>query len=606
MGGFKCYHAHCSTRRVSAAWDALPERCKSRVREEFPEAFSGKKKKPDVAAMVVVAAPPVVLPVGAPSWSAGAQADLDAELASVVAKAGNGDGRAQRILDRGQKRAEAPLALHAGWKTSLDRVDIRPLTDDELARLALHVRWTEKTLVKTVSNLSDYLVWDPRFWSNGRPCVFKHSRSGGVCFQNPPWDTGHGGWRGPNNYDASMLCKYLEQAHHITVSPDVANQIIQAAAAVKSFDPLVENMKRLGASWDGVGRLDKLIGLEGSGALIECDSGDPEYLRLCGRYWMVSLAKRCIEPGAQADSMLMLTGTYGVGKTSFFRELGKALHEASEREDSGIFVNIHLDNKVDEIEARIADAALVLIDELSGVNKQTVNAFKSLMTATEATFRRTYARHSENVKRSAVFCGTGNNESVGYDKETLRRLWPVNVSKPIDRARVENESRLMLAEAVHRALAGEVYWPNSEAQHRLFYAKRRGFIAMDEGAGLYIQEGIRNIIGEGMAGCDIPKVSRVVKDYVYVSFDGLCEYVKNRAGMLCPIHKPQVAQALERSGFTRRRFRAAPRADGEDDVSGRVWGRPLDAGTLPGRRSGAGSSSPQGSWDPGDGARDDV
>ena len=66
--------------------------------------------------------------------------------------------------------------------------------------------------------------------------------------------------------------------------------------------------------WDGVNRLDSVL-VNYAGA------DDTNFNRKVGKIWMISAVARIFQPGCKADAVLILEGSQGAGKSTFFETL---------------------------------------------------------------------------------------------------------------------------------------------------------------------------------------------------------------------------------------------------------------------------------------------
>ena len=70
-----------------------------------------------------------------------------------------------------------------------------------------------------------------------------------------------------------------------------------------------------GLAWDGIPRLDRLL-------IAYFGAEDSPYVQAVTRKTLTAAVARAMAPGVKFDSMLILSGAQGLGKSTFFRLLG--------------------------------------------------------------------------------------------------------------------------------------------------------------------------------------------------------------------------------------------------------------------------------------------
>lgn len=241
-----------------------------------------------------------------------------------------------------------------------------------------------------------------------------------------------------------VLANYLEtSAHALSFSVSVCFDQLGLLLKERSYDPVKKFLE--GLVWDRTPRLDFF-----SEKCLKPVSGSPQLNRKIGVKFMISAVARALSPGCQVDTMLILTGAGGVGKTSFVRELAGG-HYSS--------LSYSVGNK--DSYMQIAKAWIVEMAELSAMRKSDRESFRGFITDTQNDYRPPYARAVVSQKRACVFVGTSNDESPISDVEGLRRYWPMEV-KSIDLKWLRENREQLFAEAVVRYREGEPYWLNQD------------------------------------------------------------------------------------------------------------------------------------------------
>lgn len=246
--------------------------------------------------------------------------------------------------------------------------------------------------------------------------------------------------------DDVYLRAYLERWWHIDNKEKILSALT-AAANKAAFDPVMDYLR--GLKWDGVERLDTML-VRWMGA------EDTPYVRAATRKWMCGAVKRALEPGCKFDSLLVLTGGQGIGKSELGRQLSKGWFSDSLNK---------LDNDKDSQDA-VRGVWIVELAELASLRKGEMESIKNFTSKQVDEFRPAYARCKVSCPRRCVFYGTTNDKSFLRDRTGNRRFWPVEV-QGVGRgekvyAELGAEVDQLWAEAVVRYKAGERLFMDGE------------------------------------------------------------------------------------------------------------------------------------------------
>ncbi len=213
--------------------------------------------------------------------------------------------------------------------------------------------------------------------------------------------------------------------------------VVGVVARLKSYSPVADYLSTL--TWDGVPRLDNwMISYLGA------SEDDPDYLRAVGPRILISAVARAHTPGCQADSMLILEGEQGTGKSSAVRILAGQWFDDTELDltnlkDSGM---------------QLRNVWLYEWGELAGLRRNEIARVKSWVSKRDDRFRAPYAPEVESQPRHCVFIGTCN-PAGDYLADTTgnRRFWPV-LCGAIDLKGLARDRDQLWAEAQARYQAG--------------------------------------------------------------------------------------------------------------------------------------------------------
>lgn len=209
-------------------------------------------------------------------------------------------------------------------------------------------------------------------------------------------------------------------------------------------NPLIDDIES--EQWDGTPRLEEMF-ITGFGA------PDTGYAREVGRCWMLSAIARAYDPGCQVDTMLILEGKQGIGKSQALKILGGRWY-VEMRADIG-----EKDFILAAHSGWIAD-----IIELGAFKYADFTRIKGEITARVDTIRVPYGRAVEDRPRRFVLTGTTNTRDYLRDETGNRRFWPIECNAAqgdtINLAWVRQFRGQLLAEALARYRAGESWWSN--------------------------------------------------------------------------------------------------------------------------------------------------
>lgn len=158
------------------------------------------------------------------------------------------------------------------------------------------------------------------------------------------------------------------------------------------------------------------------------------------RKWIVSAAKRTMQPGCKCDTMLVLKGEQGIGKSTFFRTLTGAV--------DGWFNDSRNMQDVREKDAIMGfhAAGVYEIQELKMQSKE-IEAIKGFITTQTDSLRPPYSRLVETWPRSFVLCSTTNDNTFFIDETGNRRFWVIE--SPLKRGeKIDNKTLLSVRDDI--------------------------------------------------------------------------------------------------------------------------------------------------------------
>ena len=219
------------------------------------------------------------------------------------------------------------------------------------------------------------------------------------------------------------------------------SQVIKHLANEYRVNPLKVFLKS--KVWDGVKRLDTWLAHY-------MGTKDDEYTRAIGRKWMIAAVARAMDPGCQADHMLIFEGAQGIGKSRAVRILGGQFYT----EYSG---NIKTNQK--DMVHVILGKMIVEMSELATIRRADIESLKAMLTTCVDDARLSYERDAKSYPRTCVFVGTTNEQKRGYIADTTgaRRFWPCRVAEcgEVRTEQLAEDVDQLWAEAIEAYESGE-------------------------------------------------------------------------------------------------------------------------------------------------------
>ncbi|HEL8297260.1 TPA: hypothetical protein U0J16_002225 [Listeria monocytogenes] len=238
--------------------------------------------------------------------------------------------------------------------------------------------------------------------------AFNKHRDGIDARDGLPWEQMKGGW---NDSDNAALKVYLSNKYGI-YSPTKTKDAILAVAAERSYHPIKEYLDHL-PEWDGTLRVETLL-------IDYFNATDNSYTRAVTRKMMVAAVTRIYHPGTKFDSVLILNGPQGIGKSTFFAKLAGDWFSDS----------LTLTDMKDKAGPEKLQGYWILeLGELAGMRKTDVEVVKSFISRSDDKYRASYGVNVESHPRQCIIVGSTNAES-GFLRDITgnRRFWPVRIS----------------------------------------------------------------------------------------------------------------------------------------------------------------------------------
>lgn len=228
----------------------------------------------------------------------------------------------------------------------------------------------------------------------------------------------------------------LKYGYHAASAKQVYEEII-TTARLDSYHPLKEFFESL--PHDDVERVDTLF-IKYAGA------EDNKYSREISKNFLLSCVYRAFEPGCRADSMVVMTGEQGEGKTSFCKILGGPWY-------GDIHINL---NKREDTVQLLQKFWIIELAEMTSIRQADRDALKQFLSKTEDDARFAWGMTNDAYPRQCVFIGTSNDHQFLQDWTGGRRFWPI-ATGGFDLDALKKDMPLIWAEAYRRYQQREEY-----------------------------------------------------------------------------------------------------------------------------------------------------
>lgn len=204
-----------------------------------------------------------------------------------------------------------------------------------------------------------------------------------------------------------------------------------------------------GLVWDQTPRVRELF-TTGFGA-------EPnDYVSDVGQYWLTSAVARALRPGCKVDTLPILEGSQGAGKSSGLRVLGGRW-----------FTEIHADVREKDFFVVLNGKWILELSEMHSLGKAEVARVKGVLSNQVDRYRIPYEAHASDHPRRSVFAGTTNRDDWQCDTTGARRFWPIRCGS-VDLEWLSENREQLFAEAVTLFDSGSRWWGiDSSAETKL-------------------------------------------------------------------------------------------------------------------------------------------
>ena len=299
----------------------------------------------------------------------------------------------------------------------------------------------EGKALKTLGNVLSILSIDPR-WS-GVIAYDSFAEMPVVMAQPPQRDQDaveiiKGSAWSPQ--DSSRAATWLHQEYDLIVPSTMVTEAMLAVAQQRAVHPIRRYLDD--SRWDAVPRLDRFF-------TTYCGVPDSPYARGVARMFFVSAIARVRRPGSKVDTIVVLEGPQGLGKSRLLSKLG-----------SPWFADTPISLGDKDAYQALRGIWLYELAEMVTFKGRDATRIKSFASSPSDHFRPSYEPRARSVPRQCVFIGTTNETDYLGDPTGARRFWPVRLER-IDLQAVDRDRDQLWAEADALFHSEAMWWPDA-------------------------------------------------------------------------------------------------------------------------------------------------
>ena len=323
-------------------------------------------------------------------------------------------------------------------------------------RHLLHHRGDEKEengIKASIGNLLRIIENDERL--NGILAYNEHAYRA-IALQRPPWSPAVRGVDYPRwleDEDTVRALQWFEDEYGTEWHDKKGHAALLSACKRKRFHPVREYLD--GLTWDGVERCPYWLS-------DHFDVDDTELNHAIATRWLISGVARIYEPGCVAQSLMILEGPQGYGKS---RALA-CLAGVDKKSGFRLFKDETVTVGTKESAMALRGVWIFEFSEIAALKKSETEVTKGFLSRTHDQYRGVWERHDCNQPRQMIFAGTTNEYVYMRDLTGGRRFWPVRVKKRCDIEALARVRDQLWAEAVvryHRKESWHLDTPELEA-----------------------------------------------------------------------------------------------------------------------------------------------
>lgn len=241
-----------------------------------------------------------------------------------------------------------------------------------------------------------------------------------------------------DDMDLRYFTQRLEDCYSLTNEKKIRSAM-NIVANNNHYHPIIDFLEKF--EWDGVPRVDDCLR-----HFFGCEK--TELINKMFRITLMGMINRVYHPGSKFDTMLILVGAQGMGKSTFFSFLA---HEDRYFTDD-------IDRIEDEnIYCKLSGHWVCELPEMKATTSaKYVESIRAFMTRRTDNYRTPYELYARDRKRQCVFMGTANKmDCLPNDKTGNRRFFPIQCFPGRNDVNIldnEEESRMYIDQVLAEAM----------------------------------------------------------------------------------------------------------------------------------------------------------
>jgi predicted P-loop ATPase len=251
-----------------------------------------------------------------------------------------------------------------------------------------------------------------------------------------------------DTFDTEVI-RWLERKG-VLAKPDMVRRVVDLAARRNSFHPVIDYLMSL-PPWDGVKRIETWLidycQVESS------DEAPNRFAMAAGEKFLISAVARVMQPGCKVDTLLVLEGAQGIGKSTVPRILAGENWFTDQLSEMGS----------KDCSMQLRGKWIIELSELDALNRVETARAKAFFSQQTERFRLPYGHRLVEIKRQCIFIGTTNSDTWLKDETGGRRFWPVRCRRPLDLDGLRRDRDQIWAESLLAFNSGHGWWLDDSA-----------------------------------------------------------------------------------------------------------------------------------------------
>jgi putative DNA primase/helicase len=240
--------------------------------------------------------------------------------------------------------------------------------------------------------------------------------------------------------DSTRAATWIAERHRFNPPSKLVTEAMLALAQQNTFHPVRAYLD--GLKWDGNDRLDTFFANY-------CGASPSAYSRGVARMLFISAIARVRKPGAKVDTIVVLEGAQGLGKSGVLSALS-----------SPWFADTPINLGDKDAYQSLRGVWLYELAELASLKGRDATRIKSFASSPADHYRPSYEARARTVPRQCIFAATTNESEYLSDATGSRRFWPQPVGK-IDLPAIRRDRDQLWAEADKLFREGATWWPDA-------------------------------------------------------------------------------------------------------------------------------------------------